>query len=317
VIEMHRESWTARGLRALVATLALAGSGSRAAPPDAGTVRLDAPTRERVGLGVAPLVAARVQPAVRGFGHVLDPTLLAQPVYDLDAARVAADAAGREYERTQRLARADANASRRDLENARAASAQAQAALRTAQARVVAAWGPQAAEREDLLALARTLIAREALLARIDLPLGTPVGEAPTMGRLRPLAEPDADPLDATVLGAAPDVDPTVQGRGFLLLAPHATWAPGTAVDGWLQLPGSSRTGVVVPASALVRHAGDTWVYVQTSDGVFARRQVHPERPLDDGWFVADAGLAPGDPVVVTGAQTLLSTELGGTVEED
>lgn len=315
--EMHRGSWMARGLRAIVATLALAGSAARAAPPDAGTVRLDAATRERVGLGVAPLGAGRVQPAVRGFGHVLDPALLAQPVYDLDAARVAADAAGREYERTRRLARANANASRRDLENARAASAQAQAALRMAQARLVATWGPQASRREDLLALVRTLVAREAVLARIDLPLGTPVGEAPATGRLRPLAEPGAGPLDASVLGAAPDVDPTVQGRGFLLLAPHASWTPGTAVDGWLQLPGAPRAGVVVPASALVRHAGATWVYVQTGDGVFARRRAHPELPLDGGWFVADAGLAPGDPVVVTGAQTLLSTELGGTAEED
>jgi multidrug efflux pump subunit AcrA (membrane-fusion protein) len=317
VTEMHRESRVARGLRAAVATLVLAGAAVRAAPPDAGTVRLDAATRERIGLAVAPLGAAHVQLEVRGFGHVLDPALLAQPVYDLEAARVAADTARREYARTQRLARGDANASRRDVENARAASAQAEAALRTARARLVATWGPQAAAREGLLALARTLVAREATVARIDLPLGTPVEGSPATGRLRPLAEPSADPLEATVLGVAPDVDPTVQGRGFMLLAPHASWTPGTAVDGWLELPGAPRAGVVVPRPALVRHAGDTWVYVQTDDGVFVRRRVHVERPVGGGWFVADAGLAPGDPVVVTGAQTLLSTELGGPVEED
>jgi hypothetical protein len=54
--------------------------------------------------------------------------------------------------------------------------------------------------------------------------------------------------------------------------------------------------------------------YVQVDEGVFSRRVVGLEQPTKDGWFVTD-GLAPGESVVVSGAQQLLSTELGGATE--
>jgi hypothetical protein len=284
--------------------------------PDGAHVQLDATTRDRIGLQVRPLVSVDLPDSVRGFGRLLDPTALATPVYDYEATRAAFEVADREYRRVQALHRGNINASERDVEAARVAFERERAALQSARARIASLWGSHAVERDDLPALAQSLVSRQVGMARIDLPLGATVSGEPTVGHLLALASVDASPTDAKVLGAAADADPTIQGRGFLLLVEHPPWPPGTALDGWLTVPAAPRAGVVVPNSAVLRHGGSSMVYVQTGDGVFSRRVVHLEHPTTEGWFVTD-GIAAGESVVVSGAQQLLSTELGGATEEE
>jgi hypothetical protein len=283
------------------------------------TIRLDAATRERMGLQVSPLSAVELPDVVRGFGRLLEPSALAAPVDEREAARAALEAADHEYRRVQALQRGNSNASQRDLEAARAALERDRAGFRAAAARVVSIWGTEAAERGDLSALAQSLVAREAAVARIDLPLGAALSGHPTAGRVAALVDAGTPPVEASLLGVAPDADPTIQGRGFLLLIERAPWPPGTAVTGWLAVPGPSQTGVDVPGAAVVRHAGRTFLYVQTGDETFSRHEIRLDRPTRDGWFVA-SGLAAEDRerVVVTGAQQLLSMELtGSTAPED
>jgi len=285
--------------------------------PEGVTIRLDAATRERIGLRVAPLATIELPEVVLGFGRVLEPGALAAPVDEREAARAAFEASDREYRRIQTLQRGNSNASQRDLEVARAAFERDRAALRAAEARLVSVWGREAAEHRDLPALGQSLVARETALARIDVPLGSVLSGRPTAGRVAALVDAGASPVEATVLGGAPDTDPTIQGRGFLLLIERPPWPPGTALTGWLAVPGPPQAGVDVPSAALVRHAGRSFLYVQTADDTFARRVVRLERPTGDGWFVA-SGLAAGERVVVTGAQQLLSAELAGsTAAED
>ena len=76
----------------------------------------------------------------------------------------------------------------------------------------------------------------------------------------------------------------------------------------YLTLPGEKQSGVILPLTAVVRAAGLAWAYVQTGENQFTRRQVSTSAPTSDGWFVS-AGFKPGEQVVVTGAQTLLSEE--------
>jgi len=64
-----------------------------------------------------------------------------------------------------------------------------------------------------------------------------------------------------------------------------------------------------VPRSAIVRFAGRTWAYAELGGDRFSRREVTPDRPTADGWFVA-LGWSPGDRVVTLGAEALLSEEL-------
>src|SRR5262249_29091272 len=73
--------------------------------PEGVTIRLDATTRERIGLQVTPLAAVERPDVVRGFGRLLEPSALAAPVDEREAARSAFDAADREYRRVQTLQR--------------------------------------------------------------------------------------------------------------------------------------------------------------------------------------------------------------------
>jgi hypothetical protein len=80
------------------------------------------------------------------------------------------------------------------------------------------------------------------------------------------------------------------------------------ALEGYLQFQAEPLYGVTIPDSAVVRHAGEGWVYLQTGDDTFARRKISLDHPTEKGWFIQH-GVAPKERVVVSGAQTLLSEE--------
>ena len=57
-----------------------------------------------------------------------------------------------------------------------------------------------------------------------------------------------------------------------------------------------------------VRLSGKAYVYVQTANGQFTRREIRTDSPVSAGYFIGNQ-LAPGTRIVVAGAQTLLSEE--------
>jgi len=80
---------------------------------------------------------------------------------------------------------------------------------------------------------------------------------------------------------------------------------PGQVVT--LVLPPQAE-GVLVPSAAVVHNSGDTVVYVRTADGVQARTLVLQPNGTD---YLATAGLAAGEEVVVRGAALLKGITLG------
>lgn len=125
----------------------------------------------------------------------------------------------------------------------------------------------------------------------------------------------DGTVVPVKLVSPAPRTDPRLQGVSFFYLAPAQT--PGLLVGRNLlaSLPvGSQAQGVAVPASAVVRWQGKVWVYVQKEAQRFVRREISTETPLKEGWFVGD-GLAAGEPIVVDGAQVLLSEELKSQIQ--
>jgi len=124
-----------------------------------------------------------------------------------------------------------------------------------------------------------------------------------------------AHPVPAKFLGAAPVADPQTQGQGFLFLLETNPLPPGTALIGWLQVSGEAQNGVIVPRAALVRHEGQTYVYIQSGDETFEHREIELARATEKGWFV-HSGLAPNDKVVIAGAQQLLAEEFKAGDEE-
>ena len=270
-------------------------------------IKLDRDTQVRMGLKVAPLAPVQVQPEVKAFGRVLDPAPLVQEMAERASAQAALEASTKEFDRLKTLVQGQ-NASARALESAEAAVKRDQATFDAAQARLLLAWGKALASRQDLPALVGSLSDQEAAIIRVDLPLGESLKDPPVRARVASLAWPDS-PTAAEVLGPAPGVDPQMQGQGFVLLQRTRPLPPGSAVKAWLTVPGQPESGVAVPREALLRHKGEVFVYLQTGDDTFVRRQVELERPMDAGWFVR-TGLGPQDRVVVVGAQQLLSEEL-------
>jgi hypothetical protein len=287
----------------LLAALLLAVSARAAGTP----VVLDAAQRERIALATAPLVAGRDSGEVTASGRVLDPT----PLFDAALARATTQSVeertGRELARVRRLSRGQENASARDLEIAEDDERRALLDAEAARARFVVGWGNELAQRPDLGAVLSRLASRDAALARIDVPTGNDALGGITGMRLAIALRPER-PLAVRILGSAASVDSVVQGFGWLLLIESEPPPVGTALVATITFAERAFEGVVIPRAAVVRRDGGAFVYVEAAPGSFERRAVSLLRPREDGWLATGA-LAPGEPVVVRGAQQLLGVE--------
>ena len=278
-------------------------------------ITLDAATQKAMGLQTTALAPAELRPEIKAYGRVLDTSALATLVAELAVAHAASEASQADLRRLKTLA-GENNASERALQTAEASAVRDQAQVESARLRLVSGWGNAVAERKDLPAFVQSLSSLASVLVELDLPAGEAVNASPTGVRLLTLSD-GSKPIEATLVGPAPMVDAQMQGRGFLcLVAPNSSHlAPGAAVTGLLTLPGGAESGVAVPREAVVRFNGAAWVYAQTGDDAFERKEIAVDRPLDQGWFVRD-GLKPQDKVVTVGAQQLLSEELKNQLEQ-
>lgn len=270
---------------------------------------LDEETQKRIALKVEPVTTAKLNPELKGYGRILDPAPLATLTTELASAEVALAASQKEFDRSRLLNAQEKNASDRLLQAAEAVARRDQILVESVRTRLSLGWGKAIAERADLLALVRSLASSESAVVRIDLQAGEVLKALPSSVRIV-VAAAGNNPVTAQLLGPAPAVDPQVQGQGFLFLvkASAARLFPGMAVSGYLQLPGEPLNGFSVPDSAVVRHAGQGWIYVQTTDESFTRRRISLDHPTENGWFVIGE-VAANERVVVSGAQALLSEE--------
>lgn len=268
-------------------------------------VTLDVKTQQLIGLQTASLAAATLPPEIKAWGRVLDSAALVSLHNDAVAAQAALQASQPEFERMKKLSAQD-NASARALEAAEAQMKHDQGALDTAEAQLAAASSKTVLDQPA--EFFESLAKQEIVLVRLDLPAGETVAETPTGAQLEISGQ--RSEVGGQFLGRAAATDPQVQGAGFIFVVTNApaTLTPGLSLTGYLQLPGEPASGAIVPDAAVVRSDARVWIYVQTGDTTFARREISSDRPAAGGWFVTN-GAAPGDKVVVTGAQTLLSEE--------
>jgi hypothetical protein len=272
-------------------------------------VTLDAETQKRIELRTEVALATNLTHEVKGYGRVLDPAPLAAAVLEIAPAQSALETSRKELERVKTL-RGQDNASARALEAAEFALRRDELALAAARTRLSLAWDKSVAEQNDLPAFLRSLVARETVLVRVELPAGESLNSPPSSARLVTLANPD-EFIEAAFLGDGADVDLQTQGRAFLFLAKATSGklAPGAMVTAFLLTGGAPVSGVVIPRNAVLRADGKAWIYVQTGVDGFVRREISLAHPLPAGWFVTRE-LTASEKLVVTGAQTLLSEEL-------
>jgi HlyD family secretion protein len=147
----------------------------------------------------------------------------------------------------------------------------------------------------------------------------------------------DLLPVEASLVGPAPWVDEASQFVGFWYAVepppsrqtgggaasvrkggggPGVAWRPGLLIKADVTPPSAPvQKAVAVPASAVLFHQGLPLVYVRIRPGAYSRREVRLLGRDGDSWTVASGrgstatGLEPGDVVVESGAQVLLSEE--------
>ncbi len=283
-------------------------------------IGVDKAALDASGIETKPVVATDFQPRTEALGSIENPQTLADTFrgyqsaqIDLDRAKVASTAAQAEVGRLGPLHRDNSIVSTRTLQAAQVTGATEQAALKVAtnklrlqESAIRAQWGPVlAAWLTGGSPQLDRLLSGQSLLVQIAMPAGQHVADPATAQLRTPLDRV----IDATVISGVPQTDPRFQGQGFFATAPGDTaLLPGMTVP--VSIPdGDAVHGVVVPTTAVIRWQGQPFVYTMAADGQFVRQAVATDILTPDGWLVR-AGVPAGTPVVVSGAELLLSEEM-------
>ncbi len=290
----------------LIARSALAaeGKGER-------VVKADAVTQRRLGVVVSPLAAARRGAGVAGIARVLDPGPLAALESDIDTAAAAARASQAEAARSKALNAQDQAISAKALEAAQAQARADGARVTLLLRRLGLEWGPALVRMSDgqRANLINALAAGRAALLRID----TASGEGQAGLRSAEVDLGPAGKVQARILGSARTADLRLLSPGLIAVVSGAS---AGALSSGLTAPCRLETsgpvaGVLLPRAALVRTAGQTWVYVKRDAETFQRRPVVGGQ-VDPGGLFAASGFRPGELVATSGAGALFAAETGG-----
>lgn len=299
------------------AALWFAGCGKPAASAEVGKpaaeeaaaehdpLKIDKALRKKIGLKLESVRSGRLALHVEAYGRTLDPSPLAALVAELIPAGITAKASSQELARLRALPESDV--STRALQAAEAAAARDALAVESVRTRILLGWGPAVAARADLPAFVHTLASREAVLVRLDLPVGSVLKTTPAGASIAMLASP-RNIATGGYFGDAPASTGPAEGLGYLFLVKENVGAlrTGATVSGNLTTGENTPEGPLVPESAIVRTEGKTFVFVASGEEGFERKEVMLERSVDGVWLVTGEVKA-GDKVVVEGAAELLS----------
>lgn len=287
-------------------------------------VRVTPDSQKASGIAVEALKAGRSESAIEAYGMVMNLQPLAEmrgryltAAAEARALRAVVAASEAEFRRMELLFKDDRNVSEQAVraaegryrsEQARQQAAEQVAAsvrdsLRSSWGDTVTGWAanPDSQIMQSLLRQSSSLVQ---LVLPYDLPRSAIRGKiavAPAVSR------ENARP--ARFVADSPQVDPALPGETYFYVVDGGGLRAGMRVLARIGLGGAVVSGVIVPAAAVVWHAGKAWVYVKDDAQTFARHEVSTAQELDGGWFNT-GDFDADDEVVVSGAQLLLSEEL-------
>lgn len=151
------------------------------------------------------------------------------------------------------------------------------------------------------------LLNRSQVLVLVALPAGQSLPKNTRTASIAPAGE-RGKARPARLVAAAPRTEESTQGETWFFLADAAGLRAGMRLDAWIPRGGETARGVLLPLSAVVWRDGQAWAFVKAGADGFVRRPVGAHSERGEAWFVAQ-GFAPGEEVVVVGAQMLLSEE--------
>jgi hypothetical protein len=291
------------------------------------TLTLTPELQQQAGIEVREMQSAPYQGRVDAYGSVLELRALAGAANALASAnaqrvsaraRAAVSRAG--LARARFLFKDERNFSRAQLQAAQAVFETDEANLRAAQvqagnaaAEAYQAWGPVLARSlASNRPLTVSLLQHEAVLIQVTLPLGVPMPHPPQTAAIESAG---GRPVQARLVSAAVSTDPRIQGASYFFIAPAAGGLlPGMNVIAHLPA-GTPGRGIAIPASAVVWLHGQAWVYLRTGHDTFRRREISTAQPQADGGYIVAAQTLPARvPLLIEGAQLLLSQEFSAEI---
>jgi hypothetical protein len=311
--------------------------------PLSGTLRVaDKRSWPRIGESFnANAVVGLLEPRLAPAEQISFANQLATARAEQTAAKSSVTGAEAAYERARILNADNKNVSDRALEEARVRLASEKARLQTATDSVAllerSLQGSGPAKRQPLMldrsgevtevsaqpgesveagAAILRVASFDQLLARIDLPVGE---QAPSSTSARIVVTGyEQQPITAERVGLSTGTLPAAPTQSILFRFRNtiAGLRPGLPATAHIPITGTSRPGVVIPFSAIVRTGGQAFAYVQIADDQFVRKPVPLDQATADG-YVTTTGFGAGDRIVVQGAQILLTEEFKSRLAEE
>lgn len=287
-------------------------------------VNLTPQTQTQSGIATTVLQAAIHQNTLSTFGNVvsINPLIELRTRYlaakaEAEVVRASLNSSQQEYQRLLKLNLDNRNISDRALQTAEAVWKADEAKLSVAETTASSVrdnmrqqWGEvltvEATRPEPSAVMQRLLQSREVLL-QIALPFDATAPKPGSKLLVAPAAS-SAKPIQAEFVSASPQTDSTIQGKTYYYRATGADLRADMRVS--VSIPDSVKTitGVVVPDSAVVWYGGKAWIYRKQDADHFVRQAISTDIAASDGWFNVST-LKPGEAVVTSGAQLLLSEE--------
>lgn len=110
-------------------------------------------------------------------------------------------------------------------------------------------------------------------------------------------------------LDKANQISNPLYGESHIYLLDSQKLRPGMRLFAWIKESGEDKTGLFLPASAVIWYANEPWIYVSHSDNIFVRKPLGNATKLDDGWLLDEGQIGKDALVVSKGGQSLLSEE--------
>ncbi len=120
----------------------------------------------------------------------------------------------------------------------------------------------------------------------------------------------------ASLISVAPQTDNAIQGESYFFTTSDPHIRPGMRVAAWIAQQEQNLSGIIIPKSALIWHLDQAFVYIKTGKDQFSRRAIGHFSETADGYFIS-SGIGPGEQLVSTGGQMLLSEEFRAQIPDE
>jgi len=159
------------------------------------------------------------------------------------------------------------------------------------------------------------LMAREQTVIKVILPVNQSLNQRATTIRWQQTNQ-ENNVGQAQRLAAAFMADPVLSGETWYFLNKSSSLREGARLQVWVPNSDNALSGVMIPYQSVIWYAGQPWTYLRINDERFQRISLAEGIHSVEGIHL-QRGIHPGDAIVTSGAQTLLSEEFKWQIHDE